>query len=184
MFLLIFPHYHFLLYNVCSSLLAFKPLGARSLSHSITVSKPPESWWLPSLSPHSWATLTWTVHLTWAKLNARFPVSKSSVVPLFLISVTGTTVYSGGQTKSLWKQKSGHATAKPSMGFLSVLEKKEKKPRLSPRLRDVIHHHLPSCWLHSTHTGLLVLQTPVLPIPQGLCTCSVCLKYSTPEISI
>lgn len=175
MFLLIFPHYHFLLYNVCSSLLAFKPLGARSLSHSITVSKPPESWWLPSLSPHSWATLTWTVHLTWAKLNARFPVSKSSVVPLFLISVTGTTVYPGGQTKSLWKQKSGHATAKPSMGFLSVLEKKEKKPRLSPRLRDVIHHHLPSCWLHSTHTGLLVLQTPVLPIPQGLCTCSVCL---------
>ena len=106
------------------------------------VSKPPESWWLPSLSPHSWATLTWTVHLTWAKLNAWFPVSKSSVVPLFLISVNGTTVYPGGQTKSLWKQKSGHATAKPSMGFLSFLEKKEKKSRLFPRC-----HTSPSSFL-------------------------------------
>lgn len=133
-------------------------------------------------SLYSWAILTWTVHLTWARLHAWFPVSKSSVVPLFLMSVNGATVYPVGQTKSLWKQKSGHATAKPSMGFLSFLGGK-KKSRFLPRLRDVIRYHLPSCSLHSTHACLLVLQTPALPVLQGLCTCSVCLKYSTPKIS-
>lgn len=64
---------------------------------------------------------------TWAKLHAWFPASKSNVVPLFLISVNGATVYPAGQTKNLWKQKSGHAIAKPLMSFLSFLGKKKKK---------------------------------------------------------
>lgn len=95
-------------------------------------------------SLYSWAILTWTVHLTWARLHAWFPASKSSVVPLFLMSVNGATVYPVGQTKSLWKQKSGHAIAKPSVGFLSFLGGK-KKIKVFPKAQRC--HTLPPSFL-------------------------------------
>lgn len=82
---------------------------------------------------------------TWAKLHAWFPASKSNVVPLFLISVNGATVYPAGQTKSLRKQKSGHAIVKPSMGFLSFLGEKKKKIKGFPKAQRC--HTLPLSFL-------------------------------------
>ena len=82
---------------------------------------------------------------TWAKLHAWFPASKSNVVPLFLISVNGATVYPAGQTKNLWKQKSGHAIAKPLMSFLSFLGGKKKKIKVFPKAQRC--HMLPPSFL-------------------------------------